>query len=82
MSGIFQRSDTERQEYSLTATRRAHSVGFLFNVVSEGTHGCTHISPCVEPMACHLLTSEDLRTSLFLLFLPILRLALSVSWTC
>jgi hypothetical protein len=46
MSGIFQRSDTERQEYSLTATRRAHSVGFLFNVVLGNR--CTHIS-LVEP---------------------------------
>jgi len=33
MSGISLWSEQERQEYSLTATRRVLSVGFLFNVV-------------------------------------------------
>jgi hypothetical protein len=37
MSGISLRSEQERQEYSLTAMWRAHSVGFLFNVVYVGT---------------------------------------------
>ncbi|KAF1918976.1 hypothetical protein BDU57DRAFT_125341 [Ampelomyces quisqualis] len=60
MSGISPWSEQERQEDSLTATRRAHSVGFLFNVVML-ERGCNLFA---EHMACQ--TQHEVRFSRFI----------------
>ena len=60
MSGISLWSEQERQEYSLTATRQALSVGFLFNVVML-ERGCYLFA---EHMACQ--THHEIRFSRFI----------------
>lgn len=73
MSGISPLDRTRKTGYSLTATRRAHSVGFLFNVVMLEP-GCYLFA---ELMACQV--HHEIRITFSM---ARLRLALSASRTC